>query len=161
MESMVTQAVNFYQVECFRDGKKIWEENIKNRVVNQGLDDILNRYFKGSLYTAAHFMGLKGSGVVNAEDTLNNHAGWSEISDYEGDRKQIQVGIAVDQEITNRDNKCEFSINGTATVAGIMVTTEATGNSSVLFGAADFPSVRNVLAGDSLVITVTFTQQSA
>jgi hypothetical protein len=161
MQSMVSQAVNFYQIECFRDGKKIWEENIKNRVVNQGLNDILDKYFKGASYSAGHFMGLKGSGVVAAGHTLASHSGWSEVTAYSGNRQRIQLGSVSGQAVDNSANKCTFQINGTATVAGILVATIASGTNGVLFGAADFPSERNVLSGDTLIVTVTFTQQSA
>lgn len=161
MNSMVSQAVNFYQVECFRDGKKVWEENIKNRVVNEGLDDVLDKYFKGSSYDASHYMGLKGAGAVAAADTLASHTGWSELTEYDGDRKQIVLGAVTNQEVSNGGDRCAFTINGTTTIAGILVATAVSGNSGVLYGAADFPAVRNVLTGDSLVVTVTFTQQSA
>lgn len=38
-----------------------WEAAIENLLVNQGLDDVLDKYFKGSAYTASHFVGLADS----------------------------------------------------------------------------------------------------
>lgn len=53
-----------YIVECRGgDGKLKWVESFCNRVVNSGLDDLLDKYFKGSAYTASHFVGLIGAGT--------------------------------------------------------------------------------------------------
>jgi len=50
--------------ECYgTDGEKKWEDGFDNIVVNVGLDDLLDKYFKGSAYTAAHYVGLVGAGT--------------------------------------------------------------------------------------------------
>ena len=51
--------INIYDVECISvDGTVKWTDKIENIVVNVGLDDVLEQYFKGSAYTAAHYVGL-------------------------------------------------------------------------------------------------------
>lgn len=53
-----------YIVECRGpDGKLKWVESFCNRVVNSGLDDLLDKYFKGAAYTASHFVALIGAGT--------------------------------------------------------------------------------------------------
>ena len=64
-----------FKVECFGpDGQKKWEDNFHNLVVNQGLQDLNTKYFKGSSYTAVWYLGLitgPGSGsTYAASDTL-------------------------------------------------------------------------------------------
>jgi len=50
---------NTYDVECLdSEGNVKWKDKIENLVVNVGLDDVLDKYFKGSTYTAAHYVGL-------------------------------------------------------------------------------------------------------
>lgn len=154
-------AKNTYRIRCHRNGKLIWEEKINNLVVDEGLNDVLSQYFKGSSYTAAHYMGLKGAGAIAAANTLASHAAWAEITAYSGDRKAITLGAVASQSVDNTASPCQFTFTGSAAVDGIFVATVATGTSGVLFGAADFAATRNVIANDVLSIDATFTQASA
>ena len=70
---------NVYHVECRDgDGNLKWEEDIGNTVTTEGLADLLTKYFKGSSYNAAWYMGLKGTGSIVAGDTLALHF-WVEV----------------------------------------------------------------------------------
>src|SRR5690349_13093819 len=72
-----------YLFECFdKDGKLKWTETIENLVTTEGKNDILDKYFKGSAYTASWFLGLKGTGSAAVGDTLASHAGWTEQTPY-------------------------------------------------------------------------------
>lgn len=56
---------NFYEVECFdRDGNLKWREAVKNMMTGEGLNELLNKLYKGSSYTAAHYVGLMDSTVA-------------------------------------------------------------------------------------------------
>lgn len=147
-----------YRFECVgADGQLKWVEEVENLVVNDGLNDLLSKYFKGSTYTAAFYVGLKGAGTVAAADTLASHAGWTEITAYTGNRKALTLGSVASQSVDNSASVASFAINGTATVAGGFVATAATGTSGVLYGAADFGTSRSVISGDTLNVTVTLT----
>ena len=62
---------NTWEIVCFdSDGKEKWREINDNIVVNVGLNDILDKYFKGSSYTAAWYVGIKGAGTAVAADTV-------------------------------------------------------------------------------------------
>jgi hypothetical protein len=51
---------SIYEFECFdKYGNLKWEERVKNLITNEGLNDVLNKYFKGSAYTAAWYVGLR------------------------------------------------------------------------------------------------------
>ncbi|MBZ8133203.1 hypothetical protein [Afifella sp. IM 167] len=152
----------YYRFECVGpDGRVKWTELVPNLVVNEGLNDLLDKYFKGSGYTAAWYVGLKGTGTIAASDTLASHAGWSEITAYAGDRKALTLGTVASQSVDNSASAAVFAINGTATVAGAFVAGAATGTSAVLYGAANFASARDVVADDTLNVTVTLTAADA
>lgn len=153
---------SIYRVECLdAEGNLKWVEEVENLVTNAGLNDLLDKYFKGSTYTAAFYVGLKGAGTIAAGDTLASHGGWSEIADYAGNRKALTLGSVSGQSVDNSASKASFAIDDTATVAGAFVCTAASGTSGVLYGAADFGSPRDVLDGDTLNVTVTLTAAAA
>lgn len=134
-------------------GNLKWKEETHNLVVNQGKNDILDKYFKGSSYTASWFAGLKGTGTIAAGDTLASHAGWSEITSYTGDRKAITWGTVSSQSLTA--TAVSFAITGTVTVAGGFICTVATGTSGILYSVENFSSSRSLENGDTLNVTCT------
>jgi len=148
-----------------KDGNLKWEEVSPNLVVNQGLQDMNAKYFVGSVYTAAWYLGLvtgPASGTTFAAgDTLASHAGWTEDTNYAGSRKACTFGTATTADpsvITNSLNTASFTMNATTTIAGAFLTNVASGTSGVLFSASDFqsPGDRAVVNGDVLVVTYTF-----
>lgn len=153
---------NIYRFECYDStGTLKWVEEIPNTTVNQGLNDLLTQYFKGAAYTAAFFVGLKGSGSISAGDTLASHSGWTEVTAYTGNRQALVLGSVSGQSVDNSASKAVFTMNGSYTVAGAFVATVASGTSGVLYGAADFGTPRSGASGDVLNVTVTLTAASA
>lgn len=143
-----------YDVECVApDGTVKWHERVENLVVTAGLNDIIDKYFKGSAYTAGWNMGLKGAGTISASDTLASHVGWSEVTPYAGNRPAITFGSTSGG--SNTATTVSYSINATATVAGAFVCNAASGTSGVLYSASDFSVARGVASGDTLNVTLT------
>jgi len=148
-----------FMVTC-RDaeGNIRWEDGFPNLVVTTGKNDLLNKYFLGSSYTAAFFVGLKGAGTIAAGDTMASHAGWSEITGYSNaTRPAFSPASSTAGSSTNSASAAVFNINATNTVAGCFITTNSTvgGTTGTLFSAADFASSRAVLSGDTLTVTYT------
>lgn len=148
-----------------KDGNLKWEESSPNLVVNVGLQDMNAKYFVGSAYTAAWYLGLvtgPSSGTTfAAADTLASHAGWTEDANYSGTRKVCTFGTATTADpsvITNALNTASFTMNATTTIAGAFLCSVASGTSGVLFSASDFqsPGDRAVINGDVLLVTYTF-----
>ena len=153
---------NTYLVECFdKDGNLKWTETASNLVTNEGLNDVLNKYFKGSTYTAAWYVLLKGTGTIAAADTLASHAGWTELTGYTGNRQALTLGTVASQSVNNSASKAVFPITGSATVYGAGLSSVATGTSGTFYGAADFSGSRAVENGDTLNVTVTLTAATA
>ena len=145
-------------------GREKWREVNDNLVTNAGLNDILDKYLKGSSYTAAWYVGLKGAGTAVAADTMSSHSSWSEVTDYsQSARPTLTLGTVSSQSVDNSASVETYSINGTATVAGAFLNTVSTksGTTGTLYGVVDFSSSRSVLSGDTLEVTVTLTAASA
>lgn len=152
-----------FTFECFSpDGKLRWIDGTDNIVVNTGLDDVLDKYLKGSAYSAGFFVGLKDTTAAVAGDTMGTK-GFTELTPYSNaTRPALTLGTVSGQSVDNSASKASFTINATATVGGAFVTTNSTkaGTTGILFGAADFASSRSVQSGDTLNVTVTITAAS-
>jgi len=149
------------------NGAVKWEAETHNLVVNQGLQDMSTKYFKGSGYTAAWYIGLYGSSGTNdplPTDTAALHPGFTEITPYSNaTRPQATFGTATTADPSVIDNSgapASFSIDNTATIGGAFLISNNTkgGTTGVLFSAADFgsPGNRVVASGDTLLVTYTF-----
>ena len=143
-----------YEVECIApDGSVRWRDGFTNLVTTVGKTDIVDKYFKGSAYTAAWFLGLKGTGTAAVGDTLASHAGWAEVNPYTGNRPAITFGTTSGG--SNTATAVSYAINATATVAGAFVASVNTGTAGTLYSAGDFAASRSVVSGDTLNVTLT------
>lgn len=149
------QAPHFiYDLVCLGpDGVEKWRESIRNLVTTAGKTDLVDKYFKGSAYTAAWYLGLKGTGTAVVGDTLASHAGWAEVNPYSGNRPAITFGTS--SAGSNTATGVAFAINATATVAGAFIASVNTGTSGLLYSAGDFATARGVASGDTLTVTPT------
>lgn len=145
-----------YDIVCRdMDGNFKWRECVTNLVTTPGKTDIVDKYLKGSSYTAAWYLGLKGTGSADAADTLASHGGWSEVTPYSGNRPAITWGTTTAG--SNEATTVEISITGSATVAGAFVASVNSGSSGVLYSVSDFAASRTVASGDTLNVTPTIS----
>ena len=92
MDALEAPAMTF-EIECVGpDGQVKWRETVRNLVMTAGKTDIIDKYLKGSAYTAAWYLILKGAGSIAAGDTLASHGGWTESTPYSGNRPAITWG---------------------------------------------------------------------
>lgn len=152
---VATPAPRFrYEVVCIgADGVERWRDGFDNLVTTAGKTDLIDKYFKGSAYTAAWFLGLKGTGSAAVGDTLASHAGWAEVTPYAGNRPAITFGTTSGG--SNTATAVSYTINASATVAGAFTASVNTGTSGTLYSAGDFAASRSVLSGDTLNVTLT------
>ena len=152
------------------DGQVKWTDSFHNLVVNEGLQDMNGKYFKGSGYTAGWYMGLVNGSTspsYAAADTLASHSGWAELvpgTDYTGNRIAVTFNassptLADPSVVSNSVAPSVFPmlVNGT-TVAGALLTTAASGTSGILFSVGSFTGGnKSVDSGDTLNVTYTFS----
>ena len=162
-------ATGVYKIQCHdAQGNLKWEAESKNLVVNGGLQDMNAKYFTGSAYTAAWYIGLYGAGATNtpaASDTMSSHAGWTENTGYSNATRPVCTfgtpTTANPSVATNSASPASFTINATSTVGGAFLTSNNTvgGSTGTLFSAADFgaPGDRSVASSDILNVTYTLS----
>lgn len=153
-----------WHIECWDPhGKLKWTEDYHNLVVNEGLDDSLDKHFKGSSYTAAWYVGLTdGSPTFAAGDTMASHSGWTEVTAYdEAARLTLTLGSVSGQSVDNSGSPAQFTISANnTTVGGTFLVTDSTkgGTSGTLYGGGAFSAGDKTLDdNDTLSVTVTLT----
>lgn len=155
-----------YDVACYdRDGNEKWREVIRNTVMTAGKNDLLDKYFAGSSYTAAFFVGLISSvsySAIAAGDTMSSHAGWTEAGPTNAPNYSQSTRPAVSWNGASSGSKaasaaCAFSITATGTVKGAFIATNSTkdGTTGVLYSASLFAADRSVANGDTINVTPT------
>lgn len=149
------------------DGNLKWYDWGHNLVVNVGLNDLLDKYFKGSTYTAAFYVGLTdGTPTVAAGDTMASHAGWTEVTAYdEANRQALTLGSVSGQAVNNGASKATFTIDtNSTTIGGAFVVTNNTksGTTGTLYGAAAFTGGDKTLDdGDTLAVQINLSAAAA
>jgi len=165
---------NIYHVECYdKHGNFKWEDVAYNLVTSVGLDDILDKYLKGSSYTAAHYVGLTdGTPTTAAGDTMASHGGWTEVENYVAAspnvRPTLTLGSVSSQSVDNSASKASFVISivspDSTTIGGAFLVTDSEigGTAGVLYSVAAFTlGDKGLNGGDTLNVTVTCTAASA
>jgi hypothetical protein len=158
-------ATGQYSVECYdAEGNLKWSDTIKNLVVTVGKNDLLDKYFAGTTYTAAWYMGLVDNASFSAYaagDTLASHGGWLEFLNYSG-ANRTTVGWNAASSGSKVSTTSAFSINSAGTVLGALLCTTQTkntasnGGAGVLYSAGSFTGgARTVASGDVLNVTYT------
>jgi hypothetical protein len=160
-------ATGVYKIQCHdAQGNLKWEAKSTNLVVNVGLQDMNAKYFTGSAYTAAWYIGLYGAGASNtpaASDTMSSHAGWTENTGYSNATRPVCTfgtpTTANPSVATNSASPASFNINATSTVGGAFLTSNNTvgGTTGTLYSAADFGSPGDRAVVNSDILTVTYT----
>lgn len=150
-----------YTVECRdADGNLKWADTFSNLVTIDGLQDVNNKYFTGSAYTATWYIGIVNSGGTYAySDTAASHAGWTENTSYsQTNRPTMSFGASTsaNPSVISTSAAATFSMTGTATIAGAFVISNNTkgGTTGTLFSVGNFTGgSKTVASGDTLNVS--------
>jgi hypothetical protein len=128
-------------VEHWRKEKLLYssKEPTKNKVVNEGLQHMIDILFNSGSQEATWYVGLMAATpVVAAGDLMSSHGGWTEFTAYTGDRK-LYDGSRSSQTQSNSASLAEFTINAdTQTVGGAFINSDETGTAGILLCGAAF-----------------------
>ena len=158
-QSETLAATGVYTVECFdADGNLKWSDQIKNLVVTVGRNDLLDKYFSGSAYTALWYLGLINSGgTYSAGDTMASHATWTENTGYAAATRPAPTWNSASAG-SKSTTATAFAINATGTIGGAFLTNNNVkgGTTGILYSAGNFTGGnRSVASGDTLNVTYT------
>ncbi len=152
-----------YLFEAFdATGDLKWIEEIHNLVTTVGKNDMLDKYFAGSSYTATWFIGLIDNAswtAVAAGDTMASHAGWIESADYAEATRPAVTWSAAAAGSKAASTYAEFTINASITIRGAFLNSISTksGSTGILYSAAAFSGTRTLVNNDLLRVTPTYT----
>lgn len=160
------RAGGVFTVECFRAGKKVWEEVTPNLICNEGLNHILNVIVHGTSAVSPWYVGIfEGNYTpVAAVTAASITADSTECTAYdEATRVEYTEAAASSQSITNSASKATFTINATKTLYGAFLASASakSATTGTLLAATRFSASRAVIAADVILVTYTLTAASA
>lgn len=152
-----------YEIQCHRDGILQWEDIADNLVTDEGINDLLLKYFKAGITTPAFFLGIvQGASPTFAiTDRMATHPGWTEYTTYTENTRQQYILPATwtGKSIDNSASRALFNCSGANnTISGAFLATDATkgGATGVLYSEALF-SQGNKLVGPGDIISILAT----
>ena len=156
------KAEGHYEFRLVREGKVIDEWEIKNLVVNQGLNDILSVYFNAGSQKTSWFMGLfQGNYAPVLTDTAANWAAnATEASSYSSATRPAWTPAApASQSITNSASPSSFTFTANLTLYGIALISNNVigGTAGTLVSEATFAAPKAVSTNDQLLVTYSMT----
>lgn len=155
-----------YHGQIIRAGEVIDEFEFPNLIVNEGLNHILDVQFHNVTQVATWYIGLfeanytPVAGLTAA--TITTAA--TECTAYdEATRQEFKEAAAASQSISNTADRAKFTFNATKTIYGAFLVSDSakSGTSGKLFSAARFPTAKQVVDDDELLLTYTINAQTA
>lgn len=145
-----------FDVQCRRNRKLVWRDFFHNTVMTAGKNDLLDKYFGGSSYTAAWYMGLIQSdsySAIAAADTMASHAGWQECTTYDEASRPTCAFSAASGGSKALSAALSFTISASKTVKGAFIVTNATKGSTtgVLYSAGLFTGGDRVVVDNDVI----------
>lgn len=157
-----------YDLECYerRGGRLLWTRKAPNVVTDEGQDDLLDKYLKGSAYTAAFYCALFSTATPLETWAASDIGGTiTEITDYdEATREVVTLGTVSSQSVDNSASRAEFTMNASGTLETIGILTVSTKGAStgVLYSvAAPSGGSEGYSSGNVIKVTATFTMATA
>jgi len=175
MNNQATDGVKLrghFDVECFRDGKKIWEEHTHNLMTTEGCNAILNGLFHTGVgyftVPASWFIGLVNTDTAPAANMTYHTPVFTESADYDNIAvRSTYVTNAASSagSISNSASPSTFTMSGTpgtiygAAVFSIDTRADHTEDVDVnaLYCYSKFTAGRVVVADDVINVTYTLT----
>jgi len=157
----------YWEIVCRRpDGTVKWTERVKNLVVNEGLDAILDIMFHAATQITTWYVAIFESDTTILATHTYAVPGYTESTAYdEATRPEYNEAAASSQSITNSANKATFTMNATKTIYGAALVGGGTGpdtkgdtaGGGTLFCAAQFSASKSVEDNDTLEVTYTIS----
>jgi hypothetical protein len=144
-----------YTVRCINNGQLKWTESTPNIVVNEGLEYVMGRSF-GSHDEIQWHCGLLTEGYGEPEDTMQEHPTWIEFMGLTTKMRPHCEWVQYEDKITYISTDNQFMVRVPGQVSGAFMTSERDSNTTkgTLYGVSPFVEKRQVVSGDSLLVTI-------
>lgn len=155
-----------YTGQIVRAGKVIEEFEDHNLVVNEGLNSLLEVYFRGSTQISNWYLGIfegNYTPVASVTAATITSASTESTAYTQATRPAFTPAAASGQSITNTASRATFTFNATKTIYGAFLVSNSakSGTTGTLFSAARFTTSKAVESGDELLLTYSFSASSA
>jgi hypothetical protein len=155
-----------WTVRCRRGGKVIWEDEIKNAVVDTGLNYLLGASLTRETQINTWHVGVtSGTPTVAQGDTHASHSGWAELEEYTETERPVWIGSRSSNLTATNPTAVTFTVNTGVTIGGAFlasVNSKGTTGAATLYAVGALAGGNRVLnSGDTLDITATFTNTIA
>ena len=153
--------IGTYGYQQLRNGIIIAEENFTNLMTDEGVANLWDVTFGGTVASDPWYIGLIDNSpapTILTTDTLVAHSGWTEFTNYTGNR-QTWVDAPTASRTKGTTSVAAFPILGTAELYGMFIANVATGTAGLIFSEGAFDSTKPVINGD--IINATFSVQMA
>lgn len=130
-----------FKLKQYRNSQLIAERVVKNTTTSIGAQTVLNSIFRNIPHPTSWFISLiesAGFTSFSISDTMAVHAGWTEFTDYVGNRKQYIADPASGRAIENETSPARFLFNGIAIIKAIFLVSNETkgGTAGVLLSTS-------------------------
>jgi hypothetical protein len=155
-----------WEWEIFRNGKLIDHEVSFNKVVNEGLDFMLNVMFNGTAAKATWYCAIFEDDYTPLAANIYATPGYAECTAYgEATRPEYVEAASTARSTSNTASKAVFTMNNTKTVyGGSLVSSNVKGDTAaggaVLFCSSKLAASKSVVSGDIINLTITITVSS-
>lgn len=164
----VAKAQDLHDWMCAELMQPKWIEVKENTVTTGGKNDLLDKYFAGSSYTAAWFCGLISSvsyTAISAADTMASHAGWTEAGATNAPNYSSGTRVALAFSSASAGSKAtssasSFTFSGSGTIKGMFGASNSTkdGTTGILYNAVLFTGGdRAVVSTDVVNVSATYS----
>lgn len=156
--------------ECLRKGVTVWEDTIKNLMVTEGRNSLLNVYFNSGTQITAWYIALFESNTTPADTDTYDSPTFTECTAYsESTRGAWTVVNSTAGIITNAASKATFTFTAAKTLyggalvgGGTSASTKGnTAGGGTLMASAKFADAKSALIDDILRVTVSVQLSSA
>lgn len=144
-------------LEHYRNGKLLQKIYVNNGTTVGGINKALDILFGSDSKISNWYCGLinsSGYTGVNEADTMASHTGWTEFTDYSGNRQAWTPAAASSKAVSNT-TPMSFVMTGGGIIKGLFCASNNTkgGTSGTLWATALFASDIAVVTSDELKLT--------
>jgi len=150
---------NPIKAQVVRDGEVVQTAYAYNDIVDQGMNSLLDVFFRNQTQIPIWYMGLintSGASLSNS-DTAATHT-WTENTAWTGGGTRLSwtgaLAAAATRSISN-STTLDFAFTTTENIHGIFIQSTSSGSTGTLWSTAPFSTDVTVNNGDTLKVTYT------